>query len=170
MFLIDAEGKIRPTPITETPQFRRFLKISDAKFSEETHAYSLRGIQHFGEFQMRRGRNAALTEIGPGVKGFVFVQFRGMGMDIFEPDRPNQPARDSSRLKYEVLGTCITCHAGAGILSVNSFTRSFTSPPTLNPTSMADLSIEREIGDTIAWKHRRYEWGVLQGLWETASR
>ena len=82
---------------------------------------------HFYEFQMNRRQNCRLRELGQNEKDFNFVHFMGMGFDQFEYTSRNASNEvevlDSAKLQSVTLNTCMQCHSGPGIFSVNSYTR-----------------------------------------------
>jgi hypothetical protein len=64
------------------------------------------------------------------------------------------------RLRGETLRTCEQCHVYPGILSVNTYTM-FNS----GAQRLESSTLERETQRDLAWKMRRFDWGLLQGLW-----
>ncbi len=158
MCVIDTQGRIQPTHITEGIQLRRYVEIKRMdQISQDA--------QQVFEFEMDRRQNGALRAIGKDEKGFVFVHFMGKGIDLFEPrDRSNEPV-DSEKFQAVQLKTCYTCHSDRGIFSVNSYTRSL-SPPSEKPAALTPLSTGREAELAVHWKQRQFDWGLLQGLWD----
>jgi hypothetical protein len=57
------------------------------------------------------------------------------------------------------------CHNAPGIFSVNSFTRFLSGGPSFQTTQMVDFDPNREATETVNWKQRQFDWGLLQGLW-----
>ncbi len=167
MCVIDTEGRIQPTRITESIQIRRYLEtergIPDPRFST-------RVVQQFLEFELDKRRDGALRTIGQNEKAFSFVHFMSKGIDLFEPSFRNtsndQQPRDSAALQDVHLKTCYTCHFAGGIFSVNSYTRflSFSTSPE-RPANLTPFDFGQETMGTIAWKQRQFDWGLLLGLW-----
>jgi hypothetical protein len=160
MCVIDTEGHIQPTPVTETIQLRRYREIK--RIFQVTQS-----AQQFSEFKLDRLQKGALRAIGQNEKGFPFVHFMGMGIDPFEDsfgDPTNAPPRDSARYRGEDLKTCFTCHNDRGIFSVNSYTRFLTSSAR-GPADLTPLDLERDTRGAIYWKQTQYNWGLLQGIW-----
>lgn len=166
MCVIDTEGRIRPTPITESIQVRRYLEIKRV-FDVAQDA------QEFFEFEMDKRHHAALRAIGRDEKDFNFVHFQGQGRDLFgESLGPDwmRPIRepDSTKLQSAVLSTCFTCHNSRGIFSVLSYTGfdSFFVPlATKLPADMTPAPYTRQTDNAIGWKSGQYNWGLFQGLW-----
>jgi hypothetical protein len=175
MCVIDTDGKIQPTAITESIQMRR-IGIGDPTFEMVTNMDgSLDSDRippvHFYEFQMNRRQNCRLRELGQYEKGFNFVHLMGMGFDQFQYTSRNASNEvevlDSAKLQSVTLDTCIQCHSGRSLFSVNSYTRSlsFFSESPQRPANLTPLDFNREIENTIDWKQRQFDWGLLQGLW-----
>ena len=163
MCVIDTDSRIQPTPITESIQVHRHLKIKRMnQLSPDA--------QEFFEFDFDRRHGAALGAVRQGDKDFTTVHFMGKGIDPFEqsyqnPDNEREPL-DSARLPNEVLQTCSTCHHAPGIFSVLSYTGSMSFlPQEEKPVDLAPIPFTREATATIEWKQRQYDWGLLQGLW-----
>ena len=153
MLLIDDKGRIVPSNLTQSIQLRVF-----------------RGKQAFFEFRMNRGAlfaaNAGgLRAVGPD--DVEFLTFSAKGDDPFEHERLPGPLRPGS-----VLGICSACHSEfePGIRSVKSVRA------LLRPNATVDSRHERWAGwftqPTLAGelKTRRYDWGLLQGLWQASPR
>jgi hypothetical protein len=64
-----------------------------------------------------------------------------------------------------VLSTCVGCHLGPGILSVNTYTQ-FDGRPSrsLNPSLLPATETDNQWRSTLDNKKSRYEWGLLQGI------
>jgi hypothetical protein len=124
---------------------------------------------------MNRRQNCELRELGQYEKGFNFVHFMGMGFDQFEYTSRNASNEvevlDSAKLQSVTLNTCMQCHPGPGLFSVNSYTRflSFFSESPQRPANLMPLDSHREILETIDWKQRQFDWGLLQGLWNQGN-
>jgi hypothetical protein len=175
MCVIDTDGNIQPTSLTESIQVRRYLAIAAPTYVTATNCngYNVTATvlpQKLSEFQMNRRQNCELRAIGTNENGFSFVHFMGMGIDVFESSRRNSahepPASDSATLQSVTLKTCVDCHSAPGIFSVNSYTRFLSfSPTSQRPADLTPLDIKRETTETIYWKQRQFDWGLLQGLW-----
>ena len=176
MCVIDADGNIQPSPMMESVQMRHYYGFGDPTIEMETNMngfvvpVSIPPI-HFYEFQMNRRQNCELRELGLHEKDFNFVHFMGMGFDQFEYTSRNASNEveilDSAKLRSVTLNTCTQCHSGPGLYSVNSYTRalSFFSESPQRPANLTPLDFNREIENTIFWKQRQFDWGLLQGLW-----
>ncbi|MFZ0828938.1 MAG: hypothetical protein WAO02_16095 [Verrucomicrobiia bacterium] len=171
MCAIDADGNIQPTPVMENVQMRRYYTFTDQLITNSGGGVNLIIPQNCYEFQMNRRRNCELRELGQHEKGFNFVHFMGMGFDQFEYTSRNASNKvevlDSAKLQSVTLNTCMQCHSGPGLFSVNSYTRSlsFFSESPQRPANLTPLDFNREIESTIYWKQRQFDWGLLQGIW-----
>jgi len=80
MCLIDSDGNIQLSPLIESIQLRRYLKIQRA-FGDPRLSMHTNIVQQFFEFELDRRHNATLRAIGTNDMGFPFVQFMGKGVD-----------------------------------------------------------------------------------------
>jgi hypothetical protein len=171
MCVIDADGKIQPTAITESIQMRRYYTFTDRMITNRGGGVNSIIPQNCYEFQMNRRQNCELRELGQHEQDFNFVRFMGRGIDQFEYTSRNASSEvevlDSAKLQSVTLNTCMQCHSGPGLFSVNSYTRflSFFSESPQRPANLTPLGFDREIENTISWKQRQFDWGLLQGIW-----
>jgi hypothetical protein len=153
MLLVDDRGIIVPTNVIESIQLRTF-----------------RRVQEFAEWQMSRerlfaGKSGGLRQLGADERGFT--TFSAKGMDAFEGESKRIAAG------APVLRSCAICHQtefGPAIESIRSLRG------VLRPYTFVDPRHER----WTRWftqpiiaaeaKGRTYEWGVLQGLWQSHPR
>jgi hypothetical protein len=153
MLLVDDRGVIVPTGVIQSIQLRAF-----------------RRVQEFAEWQMSRERlfaakSGGLQQLGPDERGFT--TFSAKGIDPFE----REPKRTTAGAP--VLRGCPICHQtefGPAIESIRSLRG------VLPPYTFVDPRHER----WTRWftqpiiaaeaKGRTYEWGVLQGLWQSHPR
>jgi hypothetical protein len=154
MMLIDDSGVIVPSNVVQTVQLRVFP-----------------GRQGFFELKMTRAdllaaRAGGLRAVRNDEQDFV--TFSAKGMDIFE--RPGQPGL--SRLPT-VLAGCLNCHH----VEFEPATETIQSlRHMLKPSSLADSRHDRwarffpQTLIAAEAKSRTYEWGVLQGLWQSLPR
>lgn len=164
--VIDTEGRIRPTPITESIQVRRYDKM------KPVYQDSPDG-QKFFEFEMDKRHDAALRAIGRDEQDFNFVHFQGQGNDLFGESvdsrwvHPNREP-DSTKLQRAVLGTCFTCHNSPGIFSVLSYTGfnvMLAPSPVRQPANLTPALYIHQATAASGWKSGQYNWGLFQGLW-----
>jgi hypothetical protein len=163
MCVIDTEGQIRPTRLVESIQVRTYVSLPGVTNLSIASQERLVAGQRFAEFVLARSAGAPLVAVQEGQRGFPFTHFNGKGIDLFEYERNS----DTSKLGVEVLKTCGQCHGpfGPGIASVNTFTRAFSEPRSMETTALMEVGPEQEAERTIHWKQRQYDWGLLQGFW-----
>lgn len=92
------------------------------------------------------------------------IIFRAFDIDWFESHKQD----DKYRPPPLVLENCFGCHRDTGVLSMNSYGRSFSEMSHTNP-KLEDLGFEREVAITKDWKQEQASWGMLQGYWEAAK-
>lgn len=153
MLLIDDTGVIVPSNIVQSIQMRGF---PGPAFSE----LRLSRGDLFG------GKSGGLRAVGVDDKDFT--TFSAKGMDSFEQESLRGPLHLN-----RVLEGCVNCH-DVRFDPATETVRSLRQM--LKPSSLVDSRNERWAG----WlsqpmvaaqkKSRSYEWGVLQGLWQSQPR
>jgi hypothetical protein len=161
MCVIDSEGEIRATQIIESIQVRTY------DFVAKTIPFEKReSAQTFQEFQMSAAPGSPLVPVRPGDKNFNTLFF-SKGIDAFEYWKNSNPPmeQDINRSKSETLKTCLECHSGPGIHSVNSFTRGLSMESSRLPTDIAEAENRAHDAESNSqWKKRHFTWGLFQGL------
>jgi hypothetical protein len=178
--VIDRQGHIRATSLIESIQLRRYDSIDTLRVSPDgSGTASGRPAQQMFEFAMDRRHEGTLKALALGELNFPFVHFMSQGGDPFELPFGNvDRAPNPTSVRRATLATCYQCHASAGILSVKSFNREGFSSQTVQrlqattdlPSQIAQSytpppNAQQEIESTVLWKHRQFDWGLLQGLW-----
>jgi hypothetical protein len=153
ILLIDSEGKLQTTNLVEDVQIR-VHRIVPNTLDESRR--SARAAMDVGEFKLSRTKlfareNGGLRQLGPADTEFGI--FRSHGDDIFEADLAGA---SFERMLRVPLQFCAACHTRPGVHSMLS-----RSGRVLIPAW--DPNYEDE--GTMGWKHRQYNWGLLQGLW-----
>ena len=142
--LLDDQGEIRPTPLTEQVQLQILHDPTTAPDGKP-------GVHTFLEFRLRReqllaGKAGGLGAVPDDEREWQHLTFYGGG-----------PLPDGFAVVLPVMASCRGCHShGPGILSINSFQNSHGG---WHVTSPGDQ--ERRIG---AWKREQYSWGLLEGI------
>jgi hypothetical protein len=169
MLLIDKDGGIRTTPVTESVQVRVFRAVR--KWMPETDRRDTPADQSFCEFSRSRallfaGKTGGLRPLGPNDKDF-HTQLLVLPVDEFELVE-NGPFE---RRMGQPLRSCLGCHDRPGIYAFRSYTgevypRGRYYLPDLQENPDADTE-----GRLSAMRKReQYSWGLLQGLWEDQPR
>lgn len=155
MLLIDQTGAIVPSMLVESVQLRDFgggQPFSESKLSRQ---------------RLFAGQAGGLVRVHAGDRSFI--TFSSHGSDVFES---SEVAADRIRAQQRVtLDGCHSCHnrrPGPAIGSVLSIRR------LLKPQALVDPRHERwwrwftQPGVAATAKAKRYDWGVLRGVWQFA--
>jgi hypothetical protein len=155
LYAIDAQRLIHATALVESIQVRHYLSVpagpDQAAFMTPGSA-----AQRFSEFDMDPRQGASLTVVPDDRRDFVqFHSMEGDPIEFLPKGRPVQTVQSPRE--------CQACHASRGILSVNSYNRALAG----GLVQLLDVATtEEESTATVNWKYRRYDWGLLQGLWQ----
>jgi hypothetical protein len=162
MVLIDNQGKLTPTHITESVQIRVYRSIPNGTRRNTEEA---RTSQKGFEFRLSRrklfaGEAGGLRPVLSGEKDFEI--FRSHGIDWFEGSGRGSVGQS----QFSVLEHCAVCHFAPGIHSVLSYSVQRFEPASLRPYPLTETRIANQEDFTTSWKRRQYEWGLLKGLWQ----
>jgi hypothetical protein len=162
---IDSEGKLVPTGLTESVQLRVYHAITPGtQYMNYINGPSSHD-QDFFEFRMSRPElfahhNGGLVAVHPGET--EFATFSTHGTDAFESTTPlDRPAI--------ILDRCRDCHSDSGIQSVQSrlqWMKLSQRPRTQTGDENHRDPIAWETDVTIARRHQRPEFNLLQRLWK----
>ena len=162
MCVIDTDGNIRPTRIVESIQLRTYLNFNPSYGNAELDKGP---PQRFNEFRISRDEHASLVPIAQDGRDFTSNNsFFSRGIDPFQHHPPGE-TNVVSEYRGTVLRTCYQCHGGAGIGSVNSFTRALSGGLPMEMTQLTEANLQREEEMSVFLKEREFGWGFLQGLW-----
>ena len=173
MTLFDRDGRLIPTPITESVQIRVYRSVAAMPTAGNSADDSSNRAQEVFDFRLDKqkfmvGEDSGLVAASPEDKAFSPF-FRSHGVDPFEgPERGNQGLGESTL----VLGSCRVCHSGRGIYSVQS--RNRLLPPNALQRDPENGRPEYgarywETESSLQWKRERYDWGLLNGFWQAAE-
>jgi hypothetical protein len=153
MVLIDSQGNLRPTGIVEDVQIRVHRTIpSEIPQALNTSRNEARTALDPVEFKLSRAKlfSAESGGLRPvAAEETEFAVFLTHGIDPFETSFPD------SRVS---LQACASCHFRPGV---------FASVLGRGGDTIPSSNLNNEPSETPWWKHRRYEWGLLQGLWQS---
>jgi hypothetical protein len=160
-FVIDTEGRLQPTPLTESIQLRVYHAVTPGSRYVNDFNSPSRYDQDFFEFQMSRprlfaGQAGGLRAVHPG--DVEYLTFRTHGDDAFE-------STDSTNPSSVILETCRACHSEPGIHSVLSRLQWMKPPEQANNNN----PIEAETAATITRKQGQQDFQLLQRLWRDAK-
>jgi hypothetical protein len=136
MLLIDKEGRIRLTPITESVQIRgegaaRVFKLDRTDFLAGKTKQSIHRV----------------TEDDRERAEIVFLGSNA-------GDRPTS-----------ILESCFHCHQGGDMNSRTQAFSVRVGPMRAQPR-LIESTLDDEVAKSIRWKYDQFMWGKLQGLWE----
>lgn len=162
MLVIDNQGRITPTRVIESIQFRYYRDV--ARLKKPARDDEVSSQQAFYEFRFRRedlfsGNKQGLHAVAP--EATEYRLFIAQPHDVFESER-------TTSRPQAIMKTCIDCHGkndpnfGAGIHSVLSIQRGFTPDPRLPLLKDYDRAQQEEA--VLIWKRAHFSWGLLQGL------
>ncbi len=172
MTLFDNQGNLAASSITQSVQLRVYRSITtmaERDFGNGNKADILKNSgQKFFEFVLSRpplfsGKNGGLRSVAPDEKEFSV--FQTQGDDPIE-ERSHRPKLGNS---LPELQTCVWCHSGGGVRSLNS------RDALLKPNRRQQEPQNSDYGPifwsddaTINWKSNHFDWGLLNGYWKAA--
>lgn len=162
MILTDDGANLRPTRVTENVQIRVHRTIpASIPAGLNTDFNEASATTDVYEFRLSRARIFAgmpggLRAVARGEKEFSTFHSHG-----FDPLDPSPNAIALAKHQRNVLNSCANCHFRPGIHAMLS-RGGFTRPRGLAVAWGEDYEAEA----TTDWKHRRFDWGLLRGLWE----
>lgn len=162
MLIIDNQGRITPTRLIESIQFRHYRDV--ARLKNPVREDDVSSQQAFYEFRFHRedlfsGNKRGLHAVAP--EATEYRLFIAQPLDVFE-------SQHTTYRPQVIMKSCIDCHGkndpnfGAGIYSVLSIQRGFTPDPRLPLLESYDRGQQEEA--VMMWKRAHVSWGLLQGL------
>lgn len=172
MALFDDHGTLIPAPITESVQIRVYRSITAGQInrfeSEDFQKLFARTGQDFYEFRLSRALLFAGTAGGLRATARDEREFSVRADDPFEPEAKNLfPLRLQTQ---PVFVQCAVCHTAGGINSVESRSALFKPNPIPGDLPSGVPTHWWQYDQTIEWKAKRYDWGVLNGYWEAGGK
>jgi hypothetical protein len=141
--LINDQGDITPSPITESVQIRHFVYVGESL-----------AMQYFYEFQLNRASLLAGTSGGFQAVTKEFMLFSSQG-DVFQMDRGYDQAL--------VPDICASCHAGGTLsLSILSYSRFRFPLPHQGFPVLIQTTPALEAQTVITWKRKHQTWQVFK--------
>lgn len=165
MVLPDARGKLVVTPVTENVQ----LRVTRAAVETIVHSGKRwQGMQDVFELKIEpakalEGARLGLRAIAKDEKEFPTFRSSSHGFDPFENPRE---AGLPERHRVVRLNTCKGCHEISGTHPAMTLSFRFSFAMDGERPGLAESTAEREINAILWWKVRRYDWGLLNGMWE----
>lgn len=162
LLVIDDQGKIKPTRIIESAQFRVYREIPKSDPAHPEGFDNLVGTQDVYEFRLSRkdlftGKAGGLHAVGTHDNDVL--PFLNPGPeDPFEQENPTRPGG------FGILAQCSGCHGPPGIHSIESYRRSFNNLP--QPARLQSFDRGQQERAAMGRKWEDYSWGLLEGLME----
>ncbi len=153
MFLVNRQGRVTSTPVTESLQLRVFVHPERPQIRAPAGEPPPPTAQHFYEIKLtRKGRHELLGGKSSGLHALAGESDRSYLALLGHAQDPEGTT--------VVMHTCTGCHGSAGIHSVNSFTGRFRDgyQARLEIRTLAD-----EEARNARWK-RDFSLGFLQGV------
>jgi hypothetical protein len=169
MMLFDNQGNLEGTPITESVQVRVYRRVAtNGNLASGLVGANEASGQDFYEIKLSRPQLFARK--AGGLRAIERTEKEFAIFNSFGPDEgpPNQ--RVSLDKHRPVLEECVQCHRDPGINSVNTRGR-LLKPNWLEqefPAGVPEGS-PWEYGQDIGWKQDRYDWGLLNGYWNSTN-
>jgi hypothetical protein len=168
MVIIDNQGDLVPTRVTEDVQIRVHRAISKTipeSFIFDSNAEHT--AQDFFEIKLSRtklfaGHSGGLRALARDEKEFLL--FQSHGADPFDRVKENE---SMERGRITTLKLCVYCHFSPGIHSMNSHSGLMGAQAAL---IASDINNETKV--TIGWKQTnqaKYDWRLLQRLWRAST-
>jgi hypothetical protein len=136
MLLIDQQGRIRLSPITESVQMRGASGELEFKLDR----------QNFLADKMEQSMHRITDDEVERAEIVFFGNNAG--------DRPTP-----------ILKSCFHCHQGGDMNSRTQVFSARVGPMRARPR-LIDSTLDVELAKGLHWKYEQFMWGKLQGLWE----
>ena len=169
MLLLDKEGRIATTRVTESVQIRVFQAIAK-RAPEATRRPAAE--QEFYEFRRSRtllfaGKTGGLRPLGRDDKDFA-TQLLVLPADEFELPQDDVPFE---RRMVQPMTSCLGCHDRPGVYSFRTYTGGDYPRGRYYLPDLQENGDAGQEGELSAMRKReQYSWGLLQGLWEDQPR
>jgi hypothetical protein len=162
LLVIDDQGKIKPTRLIESVQFRVYREIPKGDPAHPEGFDNLVGKQDFYEFRVTRknlfaGAAGGLHAVGPQDEEII----------PFLNPQPHDPFAEDSAVRpgtFRTIAQCSACHSQPGIHSVEAYRRSFIHLPQPAHLRAYDRGQQEQAAMLRKWEN--YSWGLLGGLME----
>jgi len=181
MILVDDEGRLRATKVTLSVELRVIRdRLTRIEIEALRGKYSGVSGERNQEFLLEKSEQR-FFEVHASRRSLLFERDGGLkptkrGDQFFFPIQPFHfdPFEDGSKtetldrfLTFAPETSCVGCHDQPG----NDSFRAFTNPA-LSENEVAlfrEGDYDKVVEQAFLWKYRRFEWGVLETLWQTAK-
>ena len=162
LLAVDDRGKIKPTRLIESVQFRVYREVPKGDPAHPEGFDDLVGRQDFYEFRITRKdlfvqTAGGLHAVSPRDEEITLF-FNPGPDDPFEEEPPIQPGTSRT------MALCSGCHSRPGIHSVEAYARTFIRLPLPAHLEAYDRGQQERAAMLRKWEN--YSWGLLQALRE----
>ncbi|MCE9526110.1 MAG: hypothetical protein K8R36_08655 [Planctomycetales bacterium] len=175
MLLINKDGELAPSSLTESVQLRVFRAIPKLEPGQDPLQGKVRvrgdpDTQDSYEFILGRlelfaGKNGGLRAIRRDEKDFR-TQLLVLNNDEFE-----SPGNDDfEKHMGQTMRSCLGCHDRPGIFSVQSYTGDNYPRPRYYLPFLSNGDGDEQAHLSAQKKREQFSWGLLRGLWEQQPR
>ena len=154
--LIDDSGAMVLSPLVQTIQLRAYLNVSQ-EISKNNPSIGPR--QALAEFVLQP---RLMMQSKTPMRAVASNEIRHTNTFVYAD--PIEMPRANAGSHAPRLRTCMTCHSGPGIHSINSYKQFFQAATILPPRLKATTPTTAGTG-AIREKRKAYSWGLLRGLW-----
>jgi hypothetical protein len=171
MIVIDDHGILRPTPLAQSVQLRVYVT------DPATTAFGNSDSQDAYEWVLSR------SQLFAGQAGGLVIEggHRTSPFILSSSSDPfTDPLEESTQSRYDLQAalrplrtppemrsvTCVSCHAGAGISSVNIYSQSFSDRMLKVPRLFPQADARDVESAVLKWKETQYEAGLLRAMME----
>lgn len=155
MLLIDKEGELAATAISESVQLRVFRTID----AQDPYEFTLSRVSFFA------GKSGGLRPLERDERD-LHTQLLVSGYDEFElPDNG-----DFSRKIRKTMQNCRSCHERPGIFAIPSYIGGSYPRPQFHLPHLGAGYGDEQARLSVQKKREQYSWGLLRGLWEDQPR
>lgn len=153
--LIDDSGELVLSPLVQNIQLRAYLNVSvDGRLNNALSGPAQAVAEFVLQPRLMMQGKTPMRAVGSGERRHTVT---------FTHSDPIEYPRANNERHAPRLRSCMACHSGAGIHSINSrvqlFQRSSVLPPRLTASTAAAIGTA-----TVLKKRQTYSWGLLHGL------
>jgi hypothetical protein len=153
--LINNKGELVNSPLTETIQLRVIRTLSNNGDTPSQIPF----LFILDQTKLMKGEGGLVAQQKEPGFDMVLSKLFAISGDSLE----RRYGQNASPEGETLLTSCLECHSsGPGVFSMNSYAQSFSATrlraPWLNEGDSAG-------SDSVIWKKRQYDWGMLQAYW-----
>jgi hypothetical protein len=150
--LINANGELKSSPLTESIQMRviRTIRANHSSGGEQSFIMFM-----LDQSKLMAGKGGLVAK-SKSDQSFDMV-FAG-GRDFLQKNTGRNENGESARMI-----SCQSCHSAPGIFSMDSYIQFFQEKRTLQPPDLHEG--DDAAWESATWKNNQYTWGLLHAYW-----